>query len=34
LDHPDLVRPHQDRWTNLLKKPDDAEMISHPHDRE
>jgi hypothetical protein len=31
LDHPDLVRPHQDRWTELTKKPDDAEMIEYHH---
>jgi hypothetical protein len=36
LDHPDLVRPHQDRWTNLLKKPDDAQTVEYhytPKDR-
>ena len=31
LDHPDLVRPQQDRWTELTKKPDDAEMIEYHH---
>jgi len=31
LDHPDLLRPHQDRWTNLLKKPDDAQTVLYYH---